>query len=193
MRTRLLAIQSALTGRARTRHAALLAVGLVVGASAGALAQVHQRWDFEDGQLAAWRPARAHVAGKPQGTLPRLRPSAGPRRRTHGGSRFALCLDDPVGDSLEACAVVGGGLVTITRNTLVSFCFRWEAKDPQTRACARVPTGGNLKYAPSVRGTQGQWNATTLRVAEFKRGPEKARVGDTFNSLTIRLYGSADG
>lgn len=170
-----------------------LALCLLVAAPGIALAQVHQRWDFEDGKLHGWRPARAHVSGKAQGTLPRLRLSAGPKQPTHGGSRFALCLDDPVGDSVEACAVVNFPPVTITANTTVSCCFRWAAKAAGLRVNARVPTGGNLKYAPSLDTNPGEWHNATAKVAEFTRGTEAARLGDTFDSLTVRMFGSTDG
>jgi hypothetical protein len=155
--------------------------------------QAYLRCDFEDGKIAGWSAGRAHVNGKDVGAMPSLRVTSAPKEPTFGGSRHALLLDDPVGDSVEICASVRFRPVKVTENTRVSLCYRWESQSGEGGVNVRVPTAGTLKYHNLIAGKPGEWQCATLNLVDFKRDQTPVRPGDSFDGFTVRLFSTKTG
>jgi len=154
---------------------------------------VHLRATFEDGSANAWRPARAYIGGKHVGALPTIKLAKAPQQPTYGGSKFALLLEDLVGDSPEACAVVRFSTITVTPRTTVSLAFRWDSESGAAAVNMRLPTGGSLKYASLNARTRCKWRTATARVVDFRRGTVPAREGEAFDSFCVRIVGTGRG
>lgn len=149
--------------------------------------------DFERGSVTAWKPSRAYIEGKPVGTLPSIKLAVAPDEPTHGESKFALLLDDPVGDSPEACADLRFPAITVTPHTRISFACRWESESGEGRVDARINAGGPLKYYSPAKVGPGQWAQFSARALDFRRGEIPTREGEQFSGLTIRLVGTDKG
>lgn len=149
--------------------------------------------DFESGRITGWTPGRAHGGGQEIGAMPEIKAAAGPGEPTHEGSRFALLLDDPVGDSPEACVSLAIPPVRLTPKTRLSLAYRWEAESGRGKVNVRINAGGVLKYFTPPDAPPGKWTKLSMKALEFRRDNLPALPGEEFSTVTVRIYDTGKG